>query len=162
MECLHLFVADILNSRLRYRESKEDMAQGIFTRVFTKINQYSGKVPFHHGVSRMAVEYLRTLAIVHDRAESSRLPIWLMARPELSKVSNQPRAKPNPSDWIATWELVGRLLDSLQPDDRLVINLVYLKGHTHQQISELTDWSVSLAKVRAFRARQNSGKRSLD
>ena len=54
---------------------------------------------------------------------------------------------------MAASELVDKLLDGLKPPDRLLMRLMYLEGHTVQEIAALTGWSNALIKVRAFRAR---------
>ena len=154
MEFLYPFVAKILNARLRYRESKEDVSQEIFIRVFSKIEQYSGKVPFHHWVSRIAVN---TCTTAYHRAKARQeLRIADLSEEEARVVESikATAEEASPSDQLAARELVEKLLASLRPEDQLVIRLVYLSGYSHQQVSDLTGWSVSLAKVRAFRARQ--------
>ena len=154
MEFLYPFVAKILNARLRYRESKEDVSQEIFIRVFSKIHQYAGKVPFHHWVSRIAVN---TCTTAYHRSKANReLRIADLSEEEARVVEGIKTTtdEPGPADQLAARELVDKLLESLNPDDQLVIRLVYLNGYSHQQVSDLTGWSVSLAKVRAFRARQ--------
>ena len=154
MDFLYPFVAKIVNARLRYRESKEDVSQEIFIRVFNKIDQYSGKVPFHHWVSRIAVN---TCTTAYHRAKANReLRIADLSEDEARVVESikSTAASAGPSEEFAARELVDKLLESLKPDDQLVIRLVYLNGYSHQQVSDVTGWSVSLAKVRAFRARQ--------
>lgn len=154
MEFLYPFVAKILNARLRYRESKEDVLQEIFIRVFSKIHQYSGKVPFHHWVSRIAVN---TCTTAYHRSKANReLRIADLSEDEARVVESikSTAEEAGPADQLAARDLVDTLLASLNPDDQLVMQLVYLQGYSHQQVSDVTGWSVSLAKVRAFRARQ--------
>jgi RNA polymerase sigma-70 factor (ECF subfamily) len=50
--------------------------------------------------------------------------------------------------------LVEHLLDLLKPAERLVIDLLYLQQRSVEEIRQLTGWSTSLIKVRAFRARR--------
>jgi RNA polymerase sigma-70 factor (ECF subfamily) len=49
--------------------------------------------------------------------------------------------------------LIGRVLEKLSPDARLVIQLLEIEDRSVKEISQLTGWSVPLVKVRAFRAR---------
>lgn len=154
MEFLFPVVAKIVNSRVRCRESKDDVTQEIFIRVFSKIDQYSGAVPFHHWVSRIAVN---TCTTAYHRAKSSReLRMADLSEDEERVVENlkTTAGEAAPSDRFAAREIVEKLMASLNAEDELVIRLVYLNGYSHQQVSDLTGWSVSLAKVRAFRARQ--------
>jgi RNA polymerase sigma-70 factor (ECF subfamily) len=63
------------------------------------------------------------------------------------------------SDQVAAAEIVAKLLDSLRPSDRLLMRLMYMEGHTVEEISQLTGWSRTLIKVRAFRARAQLRRR---
>src|ERR1700746_3612704 len=52
---LYPLVAKIVRTHRARRTSEEDLCQMIFIRVFQKLNQFSGKVPLEHWVSRVAV-----------------------------------------------------------------------------------------------------------
>lgn len=54
--------------------------------------------------------------------------------------------------------LVGQLLNQLSPADRMVITLLEIEEKSVKEIAALTGWSVSLVKVRAFRARAKMRK----
>ena len=60
---------------------------------------------------------------------------------------------------VAASELVEKLLEGLKPADRLLMRLMYLEGHSMEEIAALTGWNQSLIKVRAFRARARLRKR---
>ena len=51
------------------------------------------------------------------------------------------------------WEVLERLLASLEPKDRLLIRLLELEQKTIAEVCELTGWNSGLVRVRAFRAR---------
>ncbi|MBT5063352.1 MAG: hypothetical protein HOM65_13045, partial [Verrucomicrobia bacterium] len=55
MDFLHPQVMSIVRARLPRRGCVEDLSQDIFIRIFRKLEQYSGKVPLKHWVSRIAV-----------------------------------------------------------------------------------------------------------
>src|SRR5437868_10491217 len=52
---LYPLVAKMVRSHRPRRTSEEDLCQMIFVKVFQKLNQFSGKVPLEHWVSRIAV-----------------------------------------------------------------------------------------------------------
>ena len=54
--------------------------------------------------------------------------------------------------------MIEQLLSQLPPDDRLVISLIDLQEKTVREVSEMTGWSGTLVKVRAFRARRKLRK----
>jgi len=65
---------------------------------------------------------------------------------------------PPDSGAVSARELVENLLSQLPPEDRLVISLLDLEEKSVKEIGKITGWSVSLVKVRAFRARRKLRK----
>src|SRR5437879_2393509 len=53
-----------------------------------------------------------------------------------------------------TTELLHRALAQLSPENRMVVTLVHLEGHSVREAAERLGWSVINVKVRAHRARQ--------
>jgi len=158
VEHLHPMVVRIVRSRLPRRVAEEDLTQEIFLKMFTRLEQYQGNVPFPHWVSRIAV----TTCIDHLRAQQRRPEFrWAdLSEGEaevLDAVLTNDRDQA-PDDALAAHELVHKLLDQLKPEDRLVIQLLDLEQKTIAEISGLTGWNTSLIKVRAFRARRKLQK----
>jgi len=58
----------------------------------------------------------------------------------------------------AARQLVARVLEQLSPPARLVITLLEIEDRPVKEIAELTGWSATLVKVRAFRARAEMRK----
>ena len=52
---LRPLVLRVVRSHLPKRMSDEDLAQTVFMKVFANLDQYSGRAPFEHWVSRVAV-----------------------------------------------------------------------------------------------------------
>ncbi len=127
-------------------------------KMFTRIGQYQGAVPFPHWVSRIAV----TTCIDHLRAQKRRPEFrWADLSENEAEVLDSVMTNENDvaaNDSFAAHELVGKLLDQLKPDDRLVIQLLDLEQKTIAEICALTGWNTSLVKVRAFRARRKLRK----
>lgn len=155
---LYPLVIRIVRSHLPRRVPEEDLAQEVFMKMFTRIGQYQGAVPFPHWVSRIAV----TTCIDHLRAQKRR-PEFRWA--DLSEgeadvldavMTNE--ADVAPDDAVEAHELVHKLLDQLNPEDRMVLQLLDLEQKTIAEISALTGWGQSLVKVRAFRARRKLQK----
>ena len=155
---LYPLVIRIVRSHLPRRVPEEDLAQEIFLKMFTRLAQYQGAVPFPHWVSRIAV----TTCIDHLRAQKRR-PEFRMA--DLSETEAEVLENVMTSDHevaandaMAAHELVHKLLDQLKPDDQLVVRLLDLEQKTIAEISAQTGWNQSLVKVRAFRARRKLQK----
>jgi RNA polymerase sigma-70 factor (ECF subfamily) len=122
--------------------------------MFTRIDQYQGSVPFTHWVSRIAV----TTCIDQLRAQKRRPELrWADLSERETDVLDAVITNENdvaPDDALAARELVGKLLDQLKPEDRLVIQYLDLEQKSVAEISQLTGWNQTLVKVRAFRARR--------
>jgi RNA polymerase sigma factor (sigma-70 family) len=158
VEHLYPLVIRIVRAHLPRRVQEEDLAQEVFLKMFTRIAQYQGAVPFPHWVSRIAV----TTCIDHLRAQKRRPEFrWADLSENEAEVLEAVMTNENDvpaNDAMAAHELVHKLLDQLKPDDRLVIRLLDLEQKTIAEIGELTGWNQSLIKVRAFRARRKLQK----
>lgn len=51
-------------------------------------------------------------------------------------------------------DLADRVLESLPPDDRVVLILIDGEGASIKEVAEITGWSESKVKVQSFRARR--------
>src|SRR2546423_6708346 len=51
----HPFVLKLVRAHLPRRISEEDLVQMIFIKIFHKLNQYTGRMPLEHWISRIAV-----------------------------------------------------------------------------------------------------------
>jgi RNA polymerase sigma-70 factor (ECF subfamily) len=158
VEHLYPLVIRIVRSHLPRRVAEEDLAQDIFLKMFTRLEQYQGTVPFPHWVSRIAV----TTCIDQLRAQKRRPEFrWSdLSEAEaqvLDNVLTNDDESP-PDEALEARELVHKLLGQLKPEDQLVIRLLDLEQKTIREISALTGWNVALVKVRAFRARRKLHK----
>jgi RNA polymerase sigma-70 factor (ECF subfamily) len=155
---LYPLVIRIVRAHLPRRVAEEDLAQDIFLKMFTRLEQYQGNVPFTHWVSRIAV----TTCIDQLRAQKRR-PEWRWAdlseneAEVLDNVLSDTRDE-TPGDALAARELVNKLLGQLKPEDQMVIRLLDLEQKSIAEISQITGWGQSLIKVRAFRARRKLQK----
>jgi RNA polymerase sigma factor (sigma-70 family) len=150
---MHPHVAKLVQANLPHRESAEDLIQQACVKVMSHLDQFSGKVPFLHWVSRIAVN----TCLNQIRHEKRRPEVRLadLSEDEATVVEHLAAAPDelDASDHVASKELVDKLLLTLKPADRLLMRLMYLEGRQVDEIAKLTGWSKSLIKVRAFRAR---------
>jgi RNA polymerase sigma-70 factor (ECF subfamily) len=158
VEHLHPMVIRIVRARLPRRVAEEDLTQEIFLKMFTRIAQYQGNVPFSHWVSRIAV----TTCIDHLRAQKRRPEFrWADLSESEAEVLDAVLTSDHDvtaGDALAAHELVHKLLNQLKPDDRLVLQLLDLEQKTLAEVHALTGWNITLIKVRAFRARRKLQK----
>lgn len=123
-------------------------------KMFARLDQYQGAVPFPHWVSRIAV----TTCIDHLRAQQRRPEFrWAdLSEQEAGVLAavTADESSVRPSDALAARELVDKLLGQLKPEDQLVIRLLDLEQKSMVEVRELTGWNIPLIKVRVFRARR--------
>ncbi len=146
-------VTKLARANLPVRESAEDLVQQVCVKVINNLNQFSGKVPFLHWVSRIAVN----TCLNQIRHERHRPEVRLADLNEdeatvVEQLSTSP-GELDASQKVAAKELADKLLAGLRPDDRLLMRLMYIEGHDMKEISSLTGWNIALVKVRIFRAR---------
>ena len=153
VEHLYPLVIRIVRSHLPRRVAEEDLAQDIFLKMFTRLDQYKGAVAFTHWVSRIAV----TTCIDQLRAQKRRPEFrWADLSEQEAEVLDSVMTSEGDvavNDALAARELVYKLLGQLKPEDRLVLQLLDLEQRSVAEISGITGWNQSLVKVRAFRAR---------
>lgn len=145
----------VFASARRYarRESEvEDIVQEVFIKAFQKLASFRREAPFEHWLMRLAVrtcyDYLRS----HQRnRETPFADITLQETDWLDQFIASPTRDNEAVN--AAREIVEKVMSKLSPAARLVITLLEIEERSVKEIAELTGWSVSLVKVRAFRAR---------
>ncbi len=146
-------VAKLVQANLPAKEPAEDLIQKVCVKVLTHLNQFSGRVPFLHWVSRISVN--TCLNQIRHEKHRPELRLADLSEEEASVVENLAGTSEelDPGDRVAASELVEKLLAGLRPEERLLVRLMYLEGRTLEEISGLTGWSAGSIKVRVFRAR---------
>ena len=156
---LHPRVALIARNHLTRRDGMEDLVQEAFVRVFEHLSSFDFRQPLEHWVSRITLNVCRN----RHRHESTRPELraadlseaeqdWLtQARPVLDHSEECARK-------AAATSLLERILKQLAPDERLILTLFELEGHSASEVAALTGWSVLNVRMRAFRARRKASQ----
>jgi RNA polymerase sigma-70 factor (ECF subfamily) len=152
---LHLWplVSKLVRAHLPQRETPEDLMQDVFLKVFTRLDQFRGEVPFEHWVSRVCV----STCVDRLRAQQRRpVSCWSDLSEEQQAMLEGLTAQTEQderSDALA-WDVLAQLLESLPPKDRLVIQLLDIEQKSIAEVCETTGWNSGVVRIRAFRARQ--------
>ena len=160
VEHLYPLVMRIVRSHRPRRATEEDLAQEVFLKLFSRLDQYQERdqVPFEHWVARLTVRTCLDCLRAERRRPENR---WTDLSEEethwLEYVLATQAAEPETSP-AAAREMLERFLTQLPPQDRLVITWLDLEQRTLKDISRETGWSLTRIKVRAFRARQKLRK----
>jgi RNA polymerase sigma-70 factor (ECF subfamily) len=160
MAALYPVVIRIIRARLPRRMAEEDLAQEIFVRFFEKLGGYDGRAPLAHWTSRLAVN----VCLDHLRAERRRPELrWADLSEHEAEALDATLSAQGQEAAAATaaGDLAERLLETLSPEDRLVVQMLDLEGRTSVEVEQLTGWSSVAVRVRAFRARRKLRKQLL-
>lgn len=122
----------------RHDQELDDVCQEIFIKAYRNLGRYRADAPLEHWLSRIAVRACYDLL-------RKRKPTVSLDAVELPVEDNVAPARAK--EWL-DWALA-----KLNADERLVITLLELEEQPVRAIAELTGWSESNVKVRAFRAR---------
>lgn len=155
---MHPLVMKMIRSHLPARESEQDLEQKVFIKMFQNLHQYKAQVPFEHWLSRIAIN----TCINQIRSEKSRNELrWadlsLEQQGVIETLSTSDKSL-DVSFSVSSRDLVDKLLGCLAPQDRLLMTLLYLEGHTGVEVRELTGWSLAYIRIRAYRARARMQK----
>src|ERR1044071_3345602 len=141
----------------RLEREVEDIAQEVWLKAFQKLGSFRGDAPFEHWLMRMAVRTCYDFLRGHQRNREASFSD--LTEPESDWLDRFVAAPESASEGVdAAKQLVARLLEQLSPPARLVITLLEIEDRSVKEISELTGWSITLVKVRAFRARAEMKK----
>lgn len=155
VEHLYPLVIRVVRGHRPRAMAEEDLAQEIFMKMFSRLDQFRGEVPFEHWVSRIAL----TTCIDHLRSQY-RKPEWRMAdlgeeeAQFLEECCTPDAAASGMVESVAARELAGKLLEFLSPKDQVVVTMLDMEGRSVAEVSQVTGINSALVKVRAFRARR--------
>ena len=144
--------------RYARRENEiEDIVQEVFIKAFQKLSSYRAEAPFEHWLMRLAVRTCYDFLRSHQRNREINVTDFTQDEEQwLENFASAPETVDE--DANAARDLIQKVLDQLPAEARMVIQLLEIEDRSVREISELTGWSETLVKVRAFRARAKMKK----
>jgi RNA polymerase sigma-70 factor (ECF subfamily) len=138
-------------------EMARDIAQESFIRAFTALASYRAEMPFG-GWLRAIVVNLCYDELRRRRRRPEEL-VGDFSAPEVQWMQLVNGATPEQlvgeaEERRESYDLAHRLLDTLKPEDRMVMVLKESEELSVSEIAETLGWSQAKVKIRAFRARQ--------
>lgn len=125
----------------------EDIAQEVFIRAYKNLKQFRRDAPFEHWLAKITFsacyDFLRRERKHRETAELDAVEFDLRDDAVDQSIAAG-RAR----------EVLGWAMRQLKPDEQLVLTLCEIEERSVREVAELTGWSESNVKVRAFRARQ--------
>jgi RNA polymerase sigma-70 factor, ECF subfamily len=142
-------------------QAAEETVHDVFVRAFKSIDKYKARGGFKQWLSSIAVrtcyDYWRKAYRSREVAMSS---LGEKHRKWLEEIADD-RSNgyhSEQSEREEARELLDWALARLSPEDRMVLELIYLQGLSVKEASELLGWSSSNVKVRSFRSRKKLKK----
>ena len=138
-------------------EMARDIAQESFIRAFTALASYRAEMPFG-GWLRAIVVNLCYDELRRRRRRPEEL-VGDFSAPEVQWMQLVNGATPEQlvgeaEERRESYNLAHRLLDTLKPEDRMVMVLKESEELSVSEIAQTLGWSEAKVKIRAFRARQ--------
>jgi RNA polymerase sigma-70 factor (ECF subfamily) len=139
----------------------EEVAQDVFVRTYESLPTFKGDDGFKKWLSTITIRTCYDFWRKHYRYReiplsflSEKHQVWLEeATSNSSSQSFYERDSQKEAREILDWAL-----DKLSPEDRMVLELVYLEGYSIKEAGNLLGWSTVNVKVRSFRARKKLHK----
>jgi RNA polymerase sigma-70 factor (ECF subfamily) len=141
----------------RQRSLVEEAAQEVFLKAFTELGSYEGRGSMEGWLTRITTNTcLNMLRSSKRRPELTASDLtddettWLdnnLAGAAMERHQSSERS-------LVAADLAGRVLQTLAPDDQLVLTLIDGEENSVKDVVKMTGWSESKVKVQAFRARR--------
>ena len=140
----------------RQRSLVEEAAQEVFLKAFTELGKFEGRGSMEGWLTRITTN--TCLNILRSSKRRPELTVsdlteeqstWVESK--LADVATERHQASERSEVAA--DLAAKVLETLSPDDQLVLTTMDGEDASVKEIAELTGWSESKVKVTAFRAR---------
>ena len=148
-------VIRIVRNHLPRGTDPAELAQQVFVLFFRTLERYDPAQPLENWVSRLTLNVcLNALRAARRRPEVR----WSDLTEDERRAAEALLQPANPEPAVApvneTRHLLDSLLDTLAPEDRMVITLLHLEERSVAEIAGLTGWSRVVVRMRAYRARR--------
>lgn len=148
-------VFSIIYGILRNRNDAEDIAQQVFAKVYFSLPNFDFRSSLLTWIYKITVnecyDYLRKKKVRKLVYESD------FSEEESQRIQNSEAstdAEPLVDERLAQRDLVMKLLEKVSEEDRNLILLKEVEGHSVEELAEMTGMNENTIKVKLFRARQ--------
>jgi RNA polymerase sigma-70 factor (ECF subfamily) len=148
-------VFSIIYGILRNRNDAEDIAQQVFAKIYFSIRNFDFRSSLLTWIYKITVnecyDYLRKKRVRKLVYESD------FSKDDSLRMDNSEPATdqtPGVDQRLAQSDLILKLLSKISAEDRSLILLKEVEGHSVEELSEMTGMNENTIKVKLFRARQ--------
>jgi RNA polymerase sigma-70 factor (ECF subfamily) len=141
----------------RQRSLVEEAAQEVFLKAFTQLGSYEGRGSMEGWLTRITTN--TCLNLLRSSKRTPELTVSDLTEDETNwldnKLSDAATERHQSSErGLVAADLAGKVLQTLAPDDQLVLTLIDGEEASVKDVVKMTGWSESKVKVQAFRARR--------
>jgi RNA polymerase sigma-70 factor (ECF subfamily) len=149
-------VLEVVKKHVPYNEV-EETAHDVFVRAYQSLSTFKERSSFKQWLSTIAVR--ACYDFWRKQYRSREMPMSSLAEEYqewLEKVvsNRSDQSFEDKDSQKKAREFLDWALDRLSPEDRMVLELVYLEGLSGREAADLLGWSVANVKVRSLRARR--------
>jgi len=154
------YVFKIVNKHIPY-DQVEEIAQDVFIRTYQSLPSFKGKSSFRQWLSKITV---RTCYDFWRKSYRNReVPMSSLSEKQQNWLENVISDQSESSFYEhgrqnEAKEVLDYALDRLSPEERMILELIYLEGLSIKEAADLLGWSLANVKVRAFRSRKKLHK----
>jgi RNA polymerase sigma-70 factor (ECF subfamily) len=141
----------------RQRSLVEEAAQEVFLKAFTELDNFEGRGSMEGWLTRITTN--TCLNLLRRAKRRPELTVSDLTEDETSWLDSNmgaaaaERHQSSERSMVAA-DLTARVLQTLSPDDQLVLTLIDGEDNSVKDVVKMTGWSESKVKVQAFRARR--------
>jgi RNA polymerase sigma-70 factor, ECF subfamily len=154
-------VFSIIYGILRNHNDAEDIAQQVFSKIYFSIQNFDFRSSLLTWIYKITVnecyDYLRKKRVRKLVYESD------FSEEDAQRMQNTEAATdqtPAVDTQLARKDLIGKLLSRLSAEDRSLLMLKEVEGHSVEELAQMTGMNENTIKVKLFRARQKLVKAS--
>ncbi len=137
-------VFSVIHGILRNREDTEDVAQQVFTKVYFGIRNFDGRC--------LLTTWICKIAINESYSHLRRMRGKLAHEAEPCEYET-PGSEPAADKITANRDYLNKLLARIPEEERMLLILKEVNGHSIGELSGMTGLSESALKIKLFRAR---------
>lgn len=140
-------------------EQVEEIAHEVFIKAYQALGSFRSQGEFRHWLSSIAVR--TCYDFWRKRFRDREQPMSTFTGEDQREILEKIQSLPDLSETDRMEEaknLLNWALDKLSPEDRMVVELVYLEGLSGKEAADLLGWSVTNVKIRSFRSKKKLQK----
>lgn len=150
-----LFVATVASRYFNRPEQIEEVIQISFTKIYFELKNFRFKHDFSFAGWIGRITTNTCLDMLRSRKRKPENLLCELSTDELEfLLTDAPNEEKTAENLLVERDLANKLLSCLESEDQAIMQMLYEEEMSVGEIKEITGWSVSKIKIRAYRARK--------